>query len=93
MSIAIFNPTSGFTSDKFGSSRSGQGLVATARHWAQQVWTELALQRIASPKQPLTRFEEAEQLRAIANDMLQSDPEMAQDLYCAADRHEFAAQV
>ena len=38
--------------------------------------------------QPLTAFEEAEQLRAMANDLLASDPAFAQDLYVAADRHE-----
>lgn len=36
----------------------------------------------------LTRFEEAEQVRAMANDLLSSDPAFAQDLYAAADRHE-----
>ncbi|MBP6483320.1 MAG: hypothetical protein KA254_01730 [Rhodoferax sp.] len=39
---------------------------------------------------PLTRYEEAEQLRAMANDLLSSDPAFAQDLYAAADRHEVA---
>jgi hypothetical protein len=37
---------------------------------------------------PLTRFEEAEQLRTMANELQQSDPAFAQDLYAAADRHE-----
>lgn len=42
----------------------------------------------ATPARPLTRFEEAEQLRAMADDVAQSDPAFAQDLYAAADRHE-----
>jgi hypothetical protein len=46
--------------------------------------------RIASPARPLTRFEEAEQLRAMADDVAKSDPGFAQDLYAAADRHELA---
>ena len=44
--------------------------------------------REAVKPRPLTRFEEAEQLRAMADDLLSSDPAFAQDLYAAADRHE-----
>jgi hypothetical protein len=44
----------------------------------------------ATPARPLTRFEEAEQLRAMADDVAKSDPAFAQDLYAAADRHELA---
>jgi hypothetical protein len=44
--------------------------------------------RAATPARPLSRFEEAEQLRAMAADVQQSDPAFAQDLYAAADRHE-----
>lgn len=43
-----------------------------------------------TPARPLTRFEEAEQLRAMADDLQASDPAFAQDLYAAADRHELA---
>ncbi len=46
--------------------------------------------RTATPARPLTRFEEAEQLRAMADDVAKSDPAFAQDLYAAADRHELA---
>lgn len=46
--------------------------------------------RAATPARPLTRFEEAEQMRAMADDLLSSDPAFAQDLYAAADRHERA---
>ncbi len=44
--------------------------------------------RAAKTARPLTRFEEAEQLRAMADDLQSSDPAFAQDLYAAADRHE-----
>ena len=44
--------------------------------------------RTAKTARPLTRFEEAEQLRAMADDVAKSDPAFAQDLYAAADRHE-----
>lgn len=46
--------------------------------------------RTATPARPLTRFEEAEQLRAMADEVASSDPAFAQDLYAAADRHEMA---
>ncbi len=46
--------------------------------------------RTTTPARPLTRFEEAEQLRAMADDLQSSDPAFAQDLYAAADRHELA---
>ena len=44
-----------------------------------------------APARPLTRREEADQLRAMADDLLKSDPAFAQDLYAAADRHELKA--
>jgi hypothetical protein len=37
-------------------------------------------------------FEEAAQLRAFADEQYKTDPRFAQDLYCAADRHELAGQ-
>ena len=46
--------------------------------------------RTTTPARPLTRFEEAEQLRAMADDLQSSNPAFAQDLYAAADRHELA---
>jgi hypothetical protein len=42
----------------------------------------------ASASHPRSVFEEAEQARAIADNMMRSDPRTAQDLYAAADRHE-----
>jgi hypothetical protein len=39
----------------------------------------------------LTAFEEAEQLRTYAADIQSQDPDFAQDLFAAADRHEIAA--
>jgi hypothetical protein len=41
--------------------------------------------------QPLTAFEEAEALRTYAADIQSQDPEFAQDLFAAADRHEIEA--
>jgi hypothetical protein len=39
----------------------------------------------------LTAFEEAEQLRTYAADIQSQDPDFAQDLFAAADRHEIEA--
>ena len=39
----------------------------------------------------LSAFEEAEQLRTYAAEIQAQDPDFAQDLFCAADRHEIAA--
>jgi hypothetical protein len=64
---------------------SGQ-FLATVR----QLFTTWFSARQAAPAHTLTRFEEAEQLRAMADDLVSSDPAFAQDLYAAADRHELA---
>jgi hypothetical protein len=41
--------------------------------------------------QALTAFQEAEALRSYAADIQSQDPEFAQDLFAAADRHEIEA--
>ncbi|WP_372662982.1 hypothetical protein [Hydrogenophaga sp.] len=80
-------------------SKSGLSVFVPARSkapsWAAQVlarvsalWTQRTRRTAAALSLPLTPFEEAEQLRAMANDLLDSDPRFAQDLYAAADRHE-----
>lgn len=38
----------------------------------------------------LTAFQDAERVRAMADDLLKTDPGLAQELYAAADRHEYA---
>ena len=40
--------------------------------------------------QRLTAFQEAERVRAMADELLKTDPDLAQELYAAADRHEYA---
>jgi hypothetical protein len=39
----------------------------------------------------LTAYEEAEALRTYAAELQSQDPDFAQDLFCAADRHEIEA--
>lgn len=53
---------------------------------ARALWSARVL-AVTAPR-TLTRFEEAEQVRAMAMDLLDSDPAFAQDLFAAADRHE-----
>lgn len=38
-------------------------------------------------------FKEAEAMRTMADDLLKKDPALAQELYAAADRHEYAQAV
>ena len=49
--------------------------------------------RAALKPRALTSFEEAEELRAMAIDLMDSDPSFASDLFAAADRHEFGQQA
>lgn len=44
---------------------------------------------VAATAPVLTPFQEAERVRAMADDLLKTDPGLAQDLYAAADRHEY----
>ena len=53
------------------------------------VQTAFAPMPVAS--QPLTAYEEAEQLRSFAADIQAKDPDFALDLFAAADRHEIEA--
>lgn len=41
-----------------------------------------------APKQPMSRIEEAEEVRAMARSVAATDPGFANDLFAAADRHE-----
>lgn len=54
----------------------------------RQLFTTWFSAREGAPVRPLTAFDEADQMRAMADDLLKSDPALAQDLYTAADRHE-----
>ncbi|NVO06879.1 MAG: hypothetical protein HXX19_13540 [Rhodoferax sp.] len=70
---------------------SALGEVAIAfKHLASALVRQL-LAPASSVSQPLTAFEEAEQLRTYAASIQSQDPDFAQDLFCAADRHEIEA--
>jgi hypothetical protein len=55
------------------------------------------VQKILAPAEvkteQLTAYEEAEQLRTYAADIQSQDPDFAQDLFAAADRHEIEAAL
>ena len=70
---------------------SALGEVAVAfKHLASALVRKLFVSSSAG-SQPLTAFEEAEALRSYAAEIQAHDPDFAQDLFCAADRHEIAA--
>ena len=77
----------------------GNGIAAALGEVAQ-AFSHLASALIAKVFSPaveqtavLTAFQEAEALRSYAADIQAQDPEFAQDLFAAADRHEIAAQA
>ena len=80
------------TAQRPGVGDALHGLAVAAKGVAVALWAAVSQPAPAAVQVPLTAFEEAENLRAIAFEWLQSDPEFAQDLYCAADRHELASR-
>jgi len=64
-------------------------LVSAARQLARALWSSMWY-RPGNPARPLTAVEEANQVRAMADDCYASDPRFAQDLHAAATRHELA---
>lgn len=76
------------TTATLSNASSGQFLATVRQLFA----TGFKARETAKPI-ALTRFEEAEKLRAMACDLQSSDPTFAQDLYAAADRHEFGEQA
>jgi len=63
-------------------------LAVAAQKLGLALWAAL-LQRSATTSRVLTAREEADQVRDMANELMHTDPGFAQDLYAAADRHEF----
>ena len=57
---------------------------------AQALWSAV-LNPVAA--RPLSAQQQADRVRAQADQLLASDPVFAQELYAAADRHEYAARA
>ena len=67
------------------------GEVAVAFKHLASALIQKALAPASSKVEHLTAFEEAEQLRTYAATLQAQDPDFAQDLFAAADRHEIEA--
>jgi hypothetical protein len=67
------------------------GEVAVAFKHLASALVSTAFTPAAAPTATLTAFEEAEALRSYAADIQNQDPDFAQDLFAAADRHEIEA--
>ena len=63
-------------------------LGAAAQHLATAVWTSVAAS-FRWESRELTAQEAAQSLRVFASSVAASDPSFANDLFAAADRHEF----
>lgn len=87
MSSAVFIPLIPSASAPV-RARKESFLAACQRLAARLFVTERA--PVAAATVPvLTAFQEAERVRAMADDLLKTDPDFAQELYAAADRHEY----
>lgn len=62
-------------------------LAAAAQRLISTLWAN-AVRRPIAAVHALTAFEDAENMRQMADGFLRNDPNFAQDLYGAADRHE-----
>jgi hypothetical protein len=74
-----------------GSIGAAWGEVAVAFKHLASALIQKALTPSSVEVTPLTAYEEAEQLRTYAADIQSQDPDFAQDLFAAADRHEIEA--
>ena len=74
-----------------GSIGAALGEVAVAFKHLASALIQKALTPASVEVKNLTAFEEAEQLRTYAASLQAQDPDFAQDLFAAADRHEIEA--
>jgi hypothetical protein len=89
MSSTTLHPIDGTVSSQPGISQSLAELSAATRHLLVALAaTVIRRPRPASP--PLNRASEAAEARALADRFLRTAPRMANEIYCAADRHETA---
>ncbi len=79
------------------AAHQGNGIIAALaevtvafKHLASAL-VQKVLAPVSEQTQNLTAFEEAEALRTYAADLQAQDPDFAQDLFAAADRHEIEA--
>lgn len=65
------------------------GMAVATHRLVLALWAA-AVHRPKAAILALIAFQEAEELRAMADNLLRTDPKFAQDLYSAADRHELS---
>jgi hypothetical protein len=90
MSSTIFSPNhiASFLAPSF-TAGGKQSFAEKSMQWVLRQWAAMTASPAKVTPAPMTRFQEAEQVRALAYSVALSDPAFAEDLYCAADRHEF----
>ncbi len=93
MTSAILHPSQSLAKDRPSVGEALRDLSVAALRLAQALWAAATQPRPVPQAMPLTAFDEAEELRALADAHVLSDPCFAQDLYAAADRHERAARA
>jgi len=85
MSTTTFQPVR-LSTQPSGVPAALHALWLATRQLAHALW-QISVQTQATPRVKST-FEEAEDLRRFASSVQAQDPEFAQDLFAAANRHE-----
>jgi hypothetical protein len=89
MTSATLNPGNLATETQNVES-AWRDLALAARNLVRALWST-SLKRNTGVPPALTAYEEANNLRALADTLVSKDLRFAQDLYAAADRHERTA--
>ena len=88
MTTATFNSSNIAAAQPSSVGMALRELGATAQRLAIALWASVAT-RAAAKSPALSASEEAQELRAFASSIASSEPSFANDLFAAADRHEF----
>jgi ABC-type oligopeptide transport system substrate-binding subunit len=93
MSSAVFIPLIPFATAPVRVRKAS--FLADCQRLAARLFASRRAPAAVATAPVLTAFQEAERVRAMADDLLKTDPDLAQELYAAADRHEYqhAARV
>lgn len=86
-------PLSALPAHHAGSVSAALSEVAVAFTHLASALTQKAFTPASAKAHPRSAFEEAEELRTYAAEIQSQDPNFAQDLFCAANRHETEAAL
>jgi hypothetical protein len=89
MSSTALHPIDGTVNNQPGIGQSLAELGTATRHLLMAVVASV-MHRSQPAAKPSNRATEAAQARTMADRLLRTDPRMASEIYCAADRHEAA---